>query len=155
MPLLARKLSTSTGDDLADALLAAELGEPGDTGALGGAVFDELFASMSELRVSVPYATLRLLGRLASDERADVRARAARALGWFVDHYARRVEELLLPLACDASRKVRAAAAEALADLIPVAADPWKLMEDWQAHPDRAREVLQAARRSLPPPLGD
>jgi HEAT repeat protein len=152
MPLLARKISTN--DDLADALLAAELGEPGDTGALGSAVLDELFDSMTDLHVSVPYATLRLLGRLASDGRADVRARAARALGWFVDAYPRRVEELLLPLACDSSRKVRTAAAEALADLIPVATDPWKLMEEWEAHPDRARAVLQVARRSLPPPLG-
>jgi hypothetical protein len=152
MPLLARKFST--GDDLANALLAAELGEPGDTGELGSGALNELFESMTDLHVSVPYATLRLLGRLASDGRSDVRARAARALGWFVDTYARRVEELLLPLACDSSRKVRVAAAEALADLIPVANDPWKLMENWEAHPDRAREVLRVARRSLPPPLG-
>lgn len=152
MPLLARKFSTR--DELADALLAAELGEPGDTGGLGRDALDELFASLDDLHISIPYATLRLLGRLASDDRADVRARAARALGWFVERYPRRVEELLLPLACDASRKVRSAAAEALADLIPVASDPWKLMEEWQAHPDRAREVLRTARRSLPPPLG-
>ena len=49
---------------------------------------------------------------------------------------------------------MRAAAAESLADLIPRANDPWELIENWSAHPDRAREVLKAARRSLPPPLG-
>ena len=32
--------------------------------------------------------------------------------------------------------------------------DPWELIETWNSHPDRAREVLKAARRSLPPPLG-
>jgi hypothetical protein len=97
---------------------------------------------------------LRLLSRLANDERCDARAEAAGALGWFVDLYPERVEALLLPLACDVSRQVRAAAAETLAELIPVAANPHRLVEQWQSHPERAREVLQAARRSLPPPLG-
>ena len=35
----------------------------------------------------MPYATLKLLSRLANDGRVDVRAQTARALGWFVDHY--------------------------------------------------------------------
>jgi HEAT repeat protein len=153
MPLLARKNSTSE-DPLAAALLAAELGEPCDTQRLPSESLRELFSSMAELHVSVPYATLRLLARLANDGRVEVRAQAARAIGWFVDSHPDRVEELLLLLACDSSRKVRAAAAESLADLIPRANDPWELIENWSAHPDRAREVLKAARRSLPPPLG-
>jgi HEAT repeat protein len=150
---LARKELT-TEDALAAALLAAELGEPHATDRLRPDVLRELFSSMADLHVSVPYATLKLLARLASDGRTDVRAEAARALGWFVDAYPQRVEELLLLLACDGSRKVRSAAAESLADLIPCANDPWELIEHWNAHPDRARQVLETARRSLPPPLG-
>ncbi len=153
MPLLARKNSTME-DPLAAALLAAELGEACDTQRLSSDALGELFASMSDLRVSVPYATLRLLARLANDGRVDVRAQTARALGWFVETHPERVEELLLLLACDSSRKVRAAAAESLADLIPRSNDPWELIETWNGHPDRARQVLEAARRSLPPPLG-
>jgi hypothetical protein len=153
MSLLARKVSTMA-DPLAAALLAAELGDGFDTQRLPSDALRELFTSMSELHVSVPYATLKLLSRLANDGRTEVRAETARAIGWFVDSYPDRVEELLLLLACDTSRKVRAAAAESLADLIPAANDPWELIETWNNHPDRAREVLKAARRSLPPPLG-
>jgi len=153
MALLARNTLT-TEDTLAAALLAAELGEPFDAQRLPLEALQELFSSLPELHVSVPYATLKLLSRLANDGRVDVRAQTARALGWFVDAYPDRVEELLLVLACDSSRKVRAAAAESLADLIPRANDPWELIEHWNAHPDRAREVLKTARRSLPPPLG-
>lgn len=153
MPLLARKNSTME-DPLAAALLAAELGDGFDAQRLSSDALGELFSSMGELKISVPYATLRLLGRLASDGRVDVRAQTARAIGWFVDTHPERVEELLLLLACDYSRKVRAAAAESLADLIPRANDPWELIETWSGHPDRARQVLEAARRSLPPPLG-
>jgi HEAT repeats len=152
MPILARKLSTT--DALANALLAAELGEPCDTQRLPPEALRELFSSMQELHVSVPYATLKLLARLASDGRVDVRAQAARALGWFVEAYPERVEELLLVLACDSSRKVRAAAAESVADLIQRGHDPWAVIEAWNEHPDRARQVLLEARRSLPPPLG-
>src|SRR5689334_3014162 len=104
MPLLARKNSTSE-DPLAAALLAAELGEPCDTQRLRSESLRELFSSMAELHVSVPYATLRLLARLANDGRVEVRAQAARAIGWFVDSHPDRVEELLLLLACDSSRK--------------------------------------------------
>jgi hypothetical protein len=150
---LARKKLT-TEDALAAALLAAELGEPCATDRLPAEALRELFASIDELHVSVPYATLKLLARLACDGRSDVRAQTARALGWFVDAYPERIEELLLLLACDSSRKVRAAAAESLADLIPRSNDPWELIEQWNSHPDRAREVLRVARRSLPPPLG-
>jgi len=152
MPLAARK--TSTEDVLAQALLAAELGEAYDPARLTPETLRELFTSVAELHTSVPYATLKLLARLASDERAEVRAQTARSLGWFVDTYQQRVEELLLLLACDSSRKVRAAASESLADLIPVANDPWELIETWDRHPDRARDVMRLARRSLPPPLG-
>lgn len=153
MALLARTNLTSE-DTLAAALLAAEMGEPFDAQRLPLEALHELFSSLEELHVSVPYATLKLLSRLANDGRVDVRAETARALGWFVDQYPDRVEELLLVLACDSSRKVRAAAAESLADLIPRANDPWELIETWNSHPDRAREVLKTARRSLPPPLG-
>ncbi|MGZ3442933.1 MAG: HEAT repeat domain-containing protein [Polyangia bacterium] len=152
MPMVARKNSTT--DVLAAALLAAELGESFDTQRLPAEVLHELFASLNQLHLSVPYATLKLLSRLASDDRVDVRAQTARGLGCFVDAYPKRVEELLLLLACDTSRKVRAAAAESVADLIPRANDPWEIIEAWNTHPDRAREVLKAARRSLPPPLG-
>lgn len=152
MAMLARKNSTT--DVLAAALLAAELGEAFDTQRLPTEALHELFGSMEELHVSVPYAALKLLSRLANDGRVDVRAQTARAIGWFVDGYPKRVDELLLLLACDTSRKVRAAAAESLADLIPRANDPWEIIETWNSHPDRAREVLKAARRSLPPPLG-
>src|SRR3954466_11010181 len=103
MPLLARKSSTT--DALAAALLAAELGEPCDTQRLPAEALGELFSSMNELHVSVPYAALKLLARLATDGRVDVRAQTARALGWFVDAYPKRVDELLLLLACDTSRK--------------------------------------------------
>jgi hypothetical protein len=153
MPLLARKKLT-TDDPLAAALLAAELGDAYDTQRLPSEALRELYASMNELQVSVPYATLKLLSRLANDGRVDVRADTARALGRFVESHPERVEELLLLLACDSSRKVRAAAAEALAEMIPRSNDPWELIEHWQTHPDRARQVLETARRSLPPPLG-
>lgn len=152
MPMLARKNSTT--DVLAAALLAAELGEAFETQRLPTEALRELFSSMTELHVSVPFAALKLLSRLANDGRVDVRTETARAVGWFVDSYPRRVEELLLLLACDSSRKVRAAAAESLAHLIPRANDPWAIIETWNGHPDRAREVLKTARRSLPPPLG-
>ena len=152
MALLARK--TDTTDVLAAALVAAELDEPCDTARLSPDALRELFDAIPELRVAVPYATLRLLGRLANDPRVEVRARVASALGWLVEPYPDRVETLLLLLACDTSRKVRRAAAESLADLLPAVNDPWKLIETWDAHPDRAREALEAARRSLPPPLG-
>ena len=153
MLFVARKSSPSA-DPLVAALVAAELGEGFDTQRLSSEALGELFSSVAALHVSVPYATLRLLSRLCHDERADVRAEAARALGWFVGSHPERVEELLLVLACDGSRRVRAAAAESLADLIPRSNDPWELIEHWSGHPDRARQVLAAARRSLPPPLG-
>jgi hypothetical protein len=153
MLILARKKLT-TDDPLAAALLASELGDAYDTQRLPSEALRELYASMGELHVSVPYATLKLLSRLANDGRVDVRAETARALGRFVESHPERVEELLLLLACDSSRRVRAAAAEALANLIPSSNDPWEIIEHWQSHPDRARQVLETARRSLPPPLG-
>ncbi len=153
MLLVARRRS-ATDDAVAEALLAAELGHTCDTESLSLEALSELFSAIGELRLSVPYATLKLLSRLSSDGRADVRAQTARALGWFVDQYPERIEELLLVLACDSRRRVRAASAESLADLIPCANDPWELIEEWSSHPDRARAVLRAARRSLPPPLG-
>jgi len=151
----ARALAPSPPDALTEALCAAEFGEDCDVTSLGGDALRELFASLPQLRVSVPFATVRLLARLATDARIDVRAQTARALSWFVDLYPQRVEELLLLLSCDGSRKVRQAAAEALAALLPTVPDPWKLIAAWEnEHPDRARAALQSARRALPPPLG-
>jgi hypothetical protein len=94
------------------------------------------------------------LSRLCNDARVEVRCATARALATFVECYPHRVEELLLLLACDSSRKVRHAAADTLAKLIPAVNDPWQLIETWQNHPDRAVDVLKDARRSLPHPLG-
>jgi hypothetical protein len=152
MSHLLRKLPTA--DVLASALLAAELGEPCDTQRLPMEVLQELFSSVGELRVSVPYATLKLVARLANDGRVDVRAQAARALGWLASVYPEGVEELLLMLACDTSRKVRQAAGESLADLLACARDPAAVVEAWSLHTGRARDVLDVARRSLPASMG-
>jgi hypothetical protein len=141
-------------DLLTAALCAAELGEPFDFTRVAPDELREFFAAVPSLRVTVPFATLRLLSRLGNDERKEVRAATARALGAFVDWHPPRVEELLLPLACDPSGRVRHAAAETLARLISASADPWQVIETWQAHPDRARAALKEARRSLPHPLG-
>lgn len=137
------------------ALCAAELGEDFDLGKLQPDALRELFAAMPQLRVSVPYAAMRLLGRLATDGRVEVRTQSARALQWFVELYPEKLEELLLLLACDPARKVRQAAVETLAALLPRVGDPERLIETWEnEHPDRAREALRSARRNLPPPLG-
>jgi hypothetical protein len=141
-------------DPLASALLAAEMGEPFDFRALSTPSVRELFDAVSVLRVSVPYATLHLLEKLADDFRADVRAGVAKSLPWFADVYADRVERLLVPLASDESRKVRGSAVEALADLLESTHAPWTLIARWERLPERARDVLKAARKSLPPPLG-
>ena len=141
--------------DVSRALCAAEFGESFDLSRLPPNALQDLFAAVPQLQVSVPFATLRLLARLATDTRVDVRMEAAHGLGHFVEIYPEKVEELLLLLACDPSRKVRAAAAATLAALLPRLADPWRLIETWQnEHPDRAREALRVARRALPPPLG-
>jgi len=77
MSFVARKVLT-TEDKLAVALLAAELGEPCAIEKLRPETLHEFFSSLAELHVSIPYATMRLLGRLASDGRSEVRAAAAR-----------------------------------------------------------------------------
>jgi hypothetical protein len=136
------------------ALCAAELGESFDLARVPRAQVAEFFAAVPSLRRTVPFATLRLLARLGHDDRVDLRAATARALAAFVDWYPSAVEGLLLPLACDPRRQVRHASAETLAQLLLGHADPARLIEIWQAHPDRARDVLAQARRSLPPPLG-
>jgi hypothetical protein len=136
-------------DLLTAALCAAELGEPFDFAHVPRSALREFFAAVPSLRVTVPFATLRLLSRLGHDDRDAVREAAARALAVFVDWHPHRVEELLLPLACDPSRRVRRAVAETLAQLIPASPDPWRVIESWQTHPDRARDVLARARRSL------
>lgn len=141
-------------DLLTAALCAAELGEPFDFARVTPEQLREFFAAVPSLRVTVPFATLRLLSRLSHDDRVEVRIETARALGVFVDWHAPRVEEVLLPLACDPSRRVRHATAETLARLLTANADPWRVIETWQEYPDRAREVLKEARRSLPHPLG-
>src|SRR6478735_2331905 len=93
-------------DALAAALLAAEMDEPYAYHRLPITAIVELSESVKTLRVSVPFATLRLLARLAEDERAEVRLHIARILTWFADLYPDRVEQLLMPLACDANKRV-------------------------------------------------
>jgi hypothetical protein len=131
-------------DPLSAALLAAELNEPFDLTQTPPVVFAELFASVKALRASVPFATFRLLSRLASDTRDLLREGAARALTGFTEIYPARVEETLLILACDSSRRVRTAAAETLARLLPLVPD---IADRWRWHPDRAVAVLDRARR--------
>jgi HEAT repeats len=141
--------------DVTKALCAAEFGESFDLARLPPQTLKDLFAAVPQLAVSVPFAMVRLLARLATDARVDVRMEAAKNLAQFVEIYPERVEELLLLASCDPSRKVRAAAAETLAALLPRIPDPWRLIETWEnEHPDRAREALRSARRSLPPPFG-
>src|SRR5579859_1979258 len=101
-------------DWLAQALLAAELGEPLDLANAPAALPFELFTAVPELRISVPWAALQLLSRYAGDERVEVRAGVARTLPWFADLYPGAVEAQLLPLARDSAPKVRAAVAQAL-----------------------------------------
>jgi hypothetical protein len=141
-------------DPLATALCAAELGEPFDLEHAPPSLTRELFQAVPKLRVCVPFATMRLLARLAADDRAEVRLGVTRALPWFAELYPSRVEELLLLLACDANAKVRAATVETLADLLELSDDAWPIVERWQWHPDRARDVLARARAMLPPPVG-
>jgi hypothetical protein len=136
-------------DPLAAALLAAEMDEPYAYDRLPITAIVELAESVKTLRVSVPFATLRLLARLAHDERTEVRAQIARLLTWFADLYPERVEQLLMPMACDVNRKVRAAVAESLADLLESLPAPEALIDRWERLPDRGREVLDAARSSL------
>ncbi len=140
-------------DWLAAALCAAELGEPFDLSAAPEQLAFELFAAAPELRVNVPYATLRLLARFAADSRAEVRVGVAGSLPWFAELYPEAVEQQVLVLACDSSQKVRSAAAYALADLIETADDAKALVERWLGHPPQAREVLARARALLPPRL--
>ena len=141
--------------DVTDALCAAEFGESFDLARLTPQSLRDLFAAVPQLAVSVPFATVRLLARLTTDGRVDVRVEAAKNLGSFVDIYPERVEELLLLLSCDPSRRVRHAAGETLALLLPRMPDPWRLIETWEnEHPDRAREALRNARRTLAAPFG-
>lgn len=136
-------------DVMAAALCAAELNEPFDLVHTPSVIFAELFAAVQRLRDLVPYATLRLLSRLGNDPRDELRTGVARALAGFVELYPTRVEELLLPLACDSCRRVRAAAAETLATLLASLEDPEALTARWRWHPDRAVDVLDRARKSL------
>src|SRR4051812_48690602 len=114
-------------DPLAAALLAAELDEPYPYDRLPLTSITELVESVKTLRVSVPFATIRLLTRLAQDSRAEVRLQVAHLLTWFADLYPDRVEQLLMPLACDSTKKVRTAVTESLADLIESVTAPWAL----------------------------
>jgi hypothetical protein len=140
---------------LIEALCAAELGEPYDLKRMPIDALRELFSSTAQLRESVPFATLALLARLACDTRLEVRTQVALALSDFVTIYPDRVDELLRLLSCDGARRVRHAATITLAVLLPRVPDPKRVIADWEnARPDRAREAMAAARRSLPPPLG-
>ena len=131
---------------MAAALCAAELNEPFDLQHTPSVMLAELFIAVHRLRDLVPYATFRLLGRLAGDSREELRVGVARSLAAFVELYPARVEELLLALGCDSCRRVRAAAAETLAELLR---QPHReaLLERWSWHPDRALEVLNRAKK--------
>ena len=135
-------------DALALALCAAELNEPFDLVHTPASALAELFGAVGQLRAIVPFATVRLLARLSSDERDEIRVGVARGLAAFVDVYPDRVEELLLPLACDPARRVRAAAADTLAKLLAAVPDVEAVIERWRWHPDRAVEVLEKARKA-------
>jgi hypothetical protein len=142
-----RAAAAHAPDPLVVALYAAEVGEPYDIGRAPSELWRGLFDAVPKLRRTVPFATFRLLGRLITDARWEVRAGVAQALPWFAEVYPDRIEELLLPLACDPSRRVRTAAAEALAVILRGCANAETIMSRWQTqHPDRAREVMERAR---------
>jgi hypothetical protein len=141
-----RTVRTASGEDLlCAALYAAEVGAPFDVLHAPEALLDEIFRMVPRLRATVAYAAARLLARLSTHPRGEVREGVARALPVFADLYLERVEELLLVLACDPQARVRAAAEDALervlarlaelSDLVP-------LVERWRAHPDSGREPL-------------
>ncbi len=146
MPSAAATRSPALSDPLATALYAAEMGELAE---LSPVLVKQLFAAIPQLRVSVPYATLCLMWQLATDERVSVRASVARALPWFADVYPDRAEALLLPLADDDSRTVRAAAAEGLRDFLESTSDPNALIARWERYSECAREAVARARQGL------
>lgn len=135
-------------DDLAAALLAAELGEPVEAPLHA---IDQLFASIPQLRASVPYATLCLLAQLNRHKRIDVRVNVACAVPWFGDLYPEHAERVLAPLLDDLSAKVRQAAIEALGDVLEVVPDLTAALERWKrrARSGRAQEALAIAQRRL------
>jgi hypothetical protein len=98
----------------------------------------------------VAYATARLLARLSIHERAAVREGVARALPAFADLYLERSEELLLVLACDPQRRVRAAAEQALEHVLArlsELSDLAPLVERWRSQPERSPEALANGRQ--------
>jgi HEAT repeats len=147
MPLPAILSLPDRPDLMAAALCAAELNEPFDLVHTPSVMLAELFREVPRLRALVPYATFRLLARLANDPRDELRAGVARALAEFVELYGPGVEELLLPLACDPCRRVRTASAETLAELLRRLPGEEELAERWRWHPDRALEVLERAKK--------
>jgi len=133
-------------DPLVDALYAAELGHTlALTGRASLRLVDELFASLPQLRESVPYAALRLLQQLATDPRVALRAACAQALPWFSDVYPGLVEDILLPLAADSEAAVRAAAVDALVDLLATSSAPEEVAARFRAASPRVRDVLRRA----------
>ncbi len=146
--------ATAPVDWLATALWAAELGEPLDLDQAPPSLFMDLVAALPELRTTVPYAALRLLERFVADRRDSVRVSVARALPWFIELYPQAVDRMLLTAACDPARRVRDAAARALADLLESTSTPTELIERWRWHSVRARQVLDEARALLPAPVG-
>jgi hypothetical protein len=139
--------AASEVDLLCAALYAAEVGASFDLVSAPETLYDELFRMVPRLRATVAYATVRLLSRLSTDQRVEVRQSVARALPVFADLYLERVEELLLVLACDPHRRVRTAAQEALERVLARLADPLPLVARWPSDPDRAREALTGAPR--------
>jgi hypothetical protein len=104
------------------------------------------------LRKIVPYAALRLVERLATSGRVEVRSLAAESLRPFIDLYPERVEALLLRLCADSSRRVRAACREPLAALLLSSRERRRLVERFDKRSKETKEVLAEARRAIPPP---
>jgi hypothetical protein len=147
LPALAPRALPRRPDVMAAALCAAELNEPFDLVHTPSVELAELFPAAPRLRELVPCATFRLLTRLCNDPRDELRAGTARALGEFAALYPDRVEDLLLPLACDPCRRVRTATVDSLAALLRALPRPDELVERWRWHPDRALDVLERARK--------
>lgn len=142
-------LADAGADPLASALVAAELEAPLDFARFPPSFLRELFQSAPQLSERVPYAAIRLLGRVASACGPEIRIEVARALRYFGGRYRETVEAVLVSLALDGQKKVRTAAAHALAHLLLTSHDPRAVVARWQRLPERARDALAQARALL------
>jgi hypothetical protein len=118
--------------DLPLALCAAECGDPVDFRHAPLELVQEFVEALPHLRMSVPFAALRLCDALAHHERAEVRAAVADALLWFADIYRERVQALLLPLSRDPELPVRMATAGVVQELLLAGGDVDALMHCWE-----------------------